>query len=280
MSTTNKLAIDGKNSTMRTGIYSSSWIEDSSGKTGVINIASKDNISLTNKAEINIQNEAVNLLDKSSGAIKIETKQLDMIDSNITTESKGGVPAGEVRVDVLKNIKMQNSFINSTADKGDGGEIVVNSNELISLKNSGFKTTVNGEDSNGGDISVKAEMLVMDTGLIQANAVSGNGGNINLALQALIPSENSLIKGGESIDWNKSPSNIIQAASQSGVSGTVNNSAPQMNLSGVLANIGNNNFDNRLVSQDYCATNKGSSLSKKGKGGLPLRSLSLRAKGL
>jgi hypothetical protein len=113
----------------------------------------------------------------------------------------------------------------------------------------------------------------MDTGVIQANAVSGHGGTIQLALEALIPSCNTLIQGGQPIVWNTSPTNInlIQAASENGISGTVNNSAPQLNLSGVLANMTNTSMDNNLISQDYCALGQGSSLSKKGKGALPMR---------
>ena len=80
--------------------------------------------------------------------------------------------------------------------------------------------------------------------------------------------------------WNSSPEtiNVIQAASDKGVSGTITNTAPQLNLSGVLANGGYSNFDNTLISQDYCALGQGSSLARKGKGGLPLRAKDLQVK--
>ena len=255
---------------------SSSTLPTSTGKVGEVVVNAKEFIQMGSNGKISIENLGDSASFEVSGNINIIAPNIRMKNAEITSHSIGNVSAGDITVNVSNSLNMNNSFINTTANTGDGGGISVNGGELIYLKNSGFKTTVAGENSNGGDISAKAQMLVMDTGLIQANAVSGNGGNINLALQALIPSANQILKGGKSVDWDKSPSNVIQAASQSGVSGTVNNSAPQMNLSGVLANIGNNNFDNRLVSQDYCAVGKGSTLSKKGKGGLPLRAKDLQ----
>jgi hypothetical protein len=56
------------------------------------------------------------------------------------------------------------------------------------LQDSGISTSVKGANSNGGNINVTADLLVMNTGMIQANAVGGSGGDINLKLKALIPS--------------------------------------------------------------------------------------------
>jgi filamentous hemagglutinin family protein len=242
---------------------SSSTLPSSTGKVGEVVVNAKEFIQMGNNGKISIENLGDSVSFEVSGNINVTAPNIKMKNAEITSHSIGNAPAGDITVNALNRLNMNNSFINTTANTGDGGAINVNSGEIIYLKDSGFKTTVSGENSNGGDISLKAPILVMDTGLIQANAISGNGGNINLALQSLIPSANELLKGGKSIDWDKSPSNVIQAASQSGVSGMVNNSAPQINLSGVLTNIGNNNFDNRLVNQDYCTVSKGSTTSNR-----------------
>ncbi len=65
--------------------------------------------------------------------------------------------------------------------------------------------------------------------------------------------------------------NLIQAASQAGVSGALNVTAPQLNLSGVLANPGGPQFDTGLISQDFCDLGEGSSLTRLGHGGLPIK---------
>jgi hypothetical protein len=194
--------------------------------------------------------------------------------AQITSASSQNIPSGNINIDVSHALEMKNnSFINTTSNTGNGGHINFHGGDVTYLQDSGFITTVKGESGNGGNILANTKVLVMDTGIIQANAVSGNGGTIQLALEALIPSRNTLIQGGLPIAWNTSPTNInlIQAASEHGVSGTVNNSAPQLNLSGVLANMANTSMDNSLISQDYCTLGQGSSLSKKGRGALPMR---------
>jgi hypothetical protein len=208
------------------------------------------------------------------GNINLDARNISMNHAQITSASTENIPSGNINIDVSHALEMKNnSFINTTSNTGNGGHINFHGGDVTYLQDSGFITTVKGESGNGGDIFAKTKVLVMDTGIIQANAVSGNGGTIKLALEALIPSRNTLIQGGQPIVWNTSPTNInlIQAASEHGVSGTVNNSAPQLNLSGVLANIINASMDNSLISQDYCTLGQGSSLSKKGRGALPMR---------
>lgn len=73
--------------------------------------------------------------------------------------------------------------------------------QLINLQNSGFLTSVSGANSNGGNINITTDYLIMQTGVIQANVVGGSGGDISLNLKALIPSYNSLFLGGNKIAW-------------------------------------------------------------------------------
>jgi filamentous hemagglutinin family protein len=258
------------------GVFSTAR-EKTSGQTGNIFITVKNrmnmkggSISIDNGA--NLTNEQMKIINP--GRVNIESPVILMQDSYISARSSENIPSGNINMVVSNYLDMKNnSFITTTSNTGDGGSINVHAGDVTYLQDSGFITTVKGGQGNGGDISARINVLVMDKGIIQANAVSGNGGKIQLALEALIPSRNVLIQGGKPIVWNTSPTNInlIQAASENGVSGTVNNSAPQLNLSGVLANVTNSNFDNNLISQDYCARGQGSSLSKKGKGALPMR---------
>lgn len=260
-------------------ISSKSIGTDSSGKTGAVDVTVNHALILKN-SKISMESAAfVDLAGKEfePNPIRVTADEISLNNSSITTQSTGNGAAGAIMLKFL-TLYADHSFIETTAESNNGGTISLNSDLLMNLKNSGLLTTVHNDRGNGGDININASLLIMDTAAIQANAQSGNGGNINLKVDGLIPNGNTLIKGGKQQIWqpNQLGFNLIQAASASGVSGNVNSSAPQMNLSGVLANIGNNNFDNRLVSQDYCAISKGSSLSKKGKGGLPLRANDLQ----
>jgi hypothetical protein len=84
----------------------------------------------------------------------------------------------------------------------------------------------------------------------------------------------TLIKGGEERVARQPfvPGlNVIQAVSETGVSGALSVTAPQLNLSGVLANLGGPQFDSGVIEQGYCEVGTGSSLVRKGRGGLPAK---------
>jgi large exoprotein involved in heme utilization and adhesion len=258
------------------GLISAAAQHGSEGQIGDVNVQATDSIILSHSGKISIENSgtAADLSKIISGSITVTAPNIDMQDSEISSNSTGNVAAGNITVNFSHWLTMDPSFISTTANTGNGGFITINGGELIYLQNSGFKTTVSGVNSNGGDIFTTADILVMDTGLIQANAIEGFGGNITLNLDSLIPSGNTLLLGGSTIAWQPfmSELNVIQAASQAGVSGTVSVTAPQLNLSGIIANLGGPQFDTGIISQDYCGLGAGSSLTRKGAGGLKPKS--------
>lgn len=231
-------------------ISSASLNTNSSGQVGDINLHVFNRLSLKNGA-INISNEATELekiiaTSISPGTITINSKNVAMENSEISTRSDGNISAGGIRIK-------------------DG--------ELFKLQNSQITTSVAGIIGNGGNIDIASDILVMESGLIQANtkADNGFGGNINLNLKALITSGNMLTTGGtEPLLWEPGQFglNIIQAAAPRGLNGQINSSIPQLNLSGVLANLGPPQFETKTISHDYCKIGGSSSLTRKGKGGL------------
>jgi filamentous hemagglutinin family protein len=258
-------------------ISSSSRNSNSSGRTGLIDITAKDSVKLSS-GEIRIINEATEL-DKNAavnitpGSINIDSHDIQLINSKVTTESKGNVSAGSINLKFTDTLSLDPSLITTEANSGNGGNISIHGGELIRLQNSGIKTSVIGKTGNGGNININADVLLMETGAIQANtnAFGGSGGNINLNFQALIPSGNMLTIGGSKLVFWKPGQfslNVIQAAAPSGLSGQIQSTAPQLNLSGELANLGPPQFDNSFLSQEYCSLGSGSSLIRLGKGGL------------
>jgi filamentous hemagglutinin family protein len=221
----------------------------SAGKTGQINISADNSIRLSGGGAISIQNKG-NAPDPTlaeSGALSVSAAEISLNRGLITTLSTGNVAAGA---------------------------IALNGAQVIDLRDSAIVTTSKGENSDGGDIRIQAGALIMDTGLIQANANGGFGGDILIDAHALIPSGNMLSLGGATqIDWTPGVFgfNVIQAASKAHASGTITSTAPQLNLSGVLANFGAPSFDIGAIAQDYCALSEGSSLVRQGKGGLPVK---------
>ncbi len=265
------LAIAGSNS----GI-SAEAKAGSGGQTGDVLVKASTSVRLSDNGKISIENAGNpdNPAAITPGSITITAPDIDMKNSEITSNSTGNVAAGNIVINFSHWLTMDPSFISTTANTGNGGSITINGGEAIYLQDSGFKTTVSGADSNGGDIFTTADILAMNTGVIQANAVGGSGGNITLSLDSLIPSGNTLIKGGSAMAWQpfEPGFNVIQAASQAGVSGMVNVTAPQLNLSGIIANLGGPQFDTSIIAQDYCGIGTGSSLTRKGAGGVKPKS--------
>ena len=250
----------------------------SSGKTGKIDITVTDRLELSS-GSIRIKNQADQLDTKTAaqikpGRINIRAHDIALTDSNITSESLGKVKAGDINLKFTGSLSMAPSFITTNANEGSGGAISITGGELIRLQDSEITTSVRGVTGNGGNITIGANALVMETALIQANtaALGGSGGDINLNLKALLPSGNMLILGGsQPIVWQPGTFglNVIQAAAPSGLSGQIQSTAPQLNLSGVLANLGSPQFDSGFLNQAYCSLGAGSSLVRVGKGGLP-----------
>jgi filamentous hemagglutinin family protein len=291
----NELILDGENADVNTSTYnkilageidihvgkikilnnasvsSGSFGIDSSGQTGAIRIDVKD-LNLESGGSISIKNEAVvenNPHSVPVGTIDIHAKNIIIDDALITSESTGNVNAGNIYINYYDLFKLTNkAFINATSLDGNGGYISIKSpSGVLSLQNSRMATTATGAISNGGNIDINSDIMMLNTGSLLASTIGGTGGNITLNLQSLVPSSNNLLEvGSKQFNWK-----LYSGLNVLGASGFVKSNVPQLNLSGVLANITNASMDNNLISQDYCALGQGSSLSKKGKGALPMR---------
>jgi hypothetical protein len=176
-------------------------------------------------------------------------------------------------VNFAHQLVMDPSFIQTTAFDGNGGTITINGGDLIKLENSGFLTSVTGI-GDGGKITVTANTLLMSNGVIQANAITGNGGDISINLKSLIPSYNLLIKGGIPVLWQSflAQLNVIQAASSIGVSGNINLTSPQLNISGSIVGLNSTALVLPVIDRTTCQSSSisNSSLVRGSKGGIPL----------
>jgi filamentous hemagglutinin family protein len=260
----------------KANITSGSFRNKSSGLTGHINV-NAGNLTVASGGTISIENEAManNPQDINVGEIKIDAKNIRIDNATINSSSTGNVNAGRLTINYTNFFKLtRNAFLNATSeDDGNGGFVSIFSpSGALFLKDSQIATTATGLTSNGGDIDIASDVMVLDTASLLASTVGGQGGNITLnEVEAIVPSRNNLTQvGSAQFKWQPyTGKNVL------GASGTINITPPQFNLSGVLAS-SNIEFKNDFISQDYCALGQGSSLSKKGKGGLPMRAKDLQ----
>jgi filamentous hemagglutinin family protein len=273
------LNIDAQNSDYLAGI-SSAASPESTGHVGNISIVASHKIKLSNDAQISIQNRATvsKKMPTPSGEISITTPNLSINNGLINAKATDNADASNITLHIANALKMHLGDISTQANTGNGGAITINDGSVIDLQRSSITTSVASSNGNGGDITIHAPAMVLDNGMIQANAYSGNGGNVLVHVDSLIASQNLLIKGGaQPIKWesNVPGLNVIQAASQFGLSGNVKVTSPQLNLSGVLIGLNTVFFGRELLSQDYCNVGTGSSLTVRGHGVLPSKSSDL-----
>ena len=249
----------------------------SGGQTGFIDILARNNMMLTNGAQISISNKATvaNTSSLVPTYINILTPNLTMTNSQIVADSSGNVDASNINITFTDTLYMDPSAISTLANNGNGGNIVINGGNMFWLQDSAITTSVLGLQGNGGNIDIKSDYLIMDSGFIQANtaAQGASGGTVNINVNTLIPSGSLLFVGGNSPFRFQPYSgiNVIQAAAPNGVKGQINSTSPQLNLSGTLANLILQSFDQNVLSRDLCAIGDSSSLSQSGKGGLRRR---------
>ncbi|MGE0085575.1 MAG: beta strand repeat-containing protein, partial [Desulfococcaceae bacterium] len=279
-----EIIIDGSDSESFTGI-SSLVGELALGHVGNVDI-SAGTVTVKNGGEISIAaNQTLwgdRLTDIPDSSIHIDTDSLHLDrNSRITAESTGNVPAASIHIQTGDLFIENSSRITTSSNEADGGPISIQGETLI-LRDGLITTSVEGEAGNGGNITVSgmtsgpADVLVFDGGFIQANTAAENarGGDIFIDAKTVIANNDSLEVGGteRQIFEPGSGQNIIQAAAPGGEQGTINITAPNLNISGSLINISSGFAAPVTPSEDPCRAAAGknpSSLVLKGRGGLP-----------
>jgi len=247
--TTQNLMIDGSDTSISS--YASS---ESTGYVGSI-VIQADTITLMNSGEIRISAFQTltddQLVEMPRNSITIHAQELHLDQaSRITAESYFNVPAGAIFIQASKNLIENGSSITTASQDADGGPITTQIGSLF-LQNAFITTSVEGDIGDGGNITIQGiyngeiestvDVLVLKNGFIQANtgADEASGGNININVSAVIAdAEGKFQVGGEERQGflPDKKLNIIQAAAPGGEQGTINITAPKIDVSSVIAN--------------------------------------------
>jgi large exoprotein involved in heme utilization and adhesion len=248
----------------------------SSGQPGNVSVHADGTLVLASGGNLSIQNEGNNAQPSSvlPSLLSVEAAQLSLIDAGtIKANATGNVAAGALQISVGDRVSLKNSSITTSANSGNGGPISIQAGSLVELNHSQITTSVLGQSGNGGNIHAGASALVMNTGFIQANTAAHDaaGGNVAIDVQTLLTSGNTLFLGGQTAHDFLSDIfgfNVIQAAAPTGVSGTVNVTAPVLDIAGSLSSLGGTMIDSGRLGRNPCQTTDGSSLSVAGRGGV------------
>lgn len=131
--------------------------------------------------------------------------------------SPQSLSAGNIRI-VADQIWMNNGAEISTASAGGrGGNIVINGDELLTLRDSRILTSVVAGAEGAGNITIAKPVAVTLLGIarIQANAFEGAGGNLSISTDTVL----------------QGPLTVIEASSALGIDGLVEIDSPDVDVS-------------------------------------------------
>jgi len=198
----------------------------------------------------------------NAGGVIIMTPQLrvkDRADIGVKNEGTGNAGNFEVYADSI--FLTNRGTISAATQSGNGGNLVLNAQELLLMRGNSKISVEAKEAGDGGNITLKAPAIVgLENSDIIANAVKGRGGNIQIATQGIF---------GLQFRPGLTPENDITASSQFGVSGTVRVNTVGVDPNSGLVELPANVTDPSQQIATGCSANSGSSFVATGRGGVP-----------
>ncbi|BAY79270.1 filamentous hemagglutinin outer membrane protein (plasmid) [Nostoc linckia NIES-25] len=184
---------------------------------------------------------------------------------------KGG--AGDLIITTPLLLVDDRARISVSSISGQGGNIIINAGTVLLNHNAVIESDADpsanafpkpditiDSTANGGNTTINADNLVLaNNSSITANAVKGQGGNINIRVQGFFVS----------------PDSVISASSQLGINGVVEINKPDTDPSRGLVNLPTNIVDASQLIAQTCRTggeataNQQSEFIVTGRGGLP-----------
>jgi len=188
------------------------------------------------------------------GTIEILTPKLTIQNGGaIQAVARKSGNAGNIGLDNI-NLMLYDAIIITDSDKTSGGNIKINTNNLLYSTNSIFNAESRSEhfgDSGGNVILDEMYLTVLDKSLVLARGFISDGGNIKIKTEHFVKSFDSK----------------LDASSKFGVDGKVIINTPNIDFTGSLKILPTTFFDASNLLENSCATD-GSSLLLNGRTGL------------
>jgi len=194
------------------------------------------------------------------GDIEVTANQVMLFnDGEISAKSKGSGDAGNIYISAADSFLMTDSAVTTEASQADGGNIKVDTEYMVDLRDSEITASVGGgPETIGGNISIDPEYVILNNSKIIANAYEGRGGNISIFADVYLAD----------------PASIVDASSALGIDGQVDIRAPINQVSGIRNPLPKDFRSALALLREPCMVRlqggKYSSFVIKGRDGLPL----------
>jgi large exoprotein involved in heme utilization and adhesion len=270
---------------------------EGSGNGGSVNITASQNINITGQGKLAVESSGTG----NAGDISITSPIINLSDkakigvdstSSGNTSSGNTISAGNITIQT-NFLKLDNAAITAKNASGNGGNININTQNLILRHNSEISTTAGSPNNpgNGGQITINAKngyvvAVPTEDSDIVANAFGGNGGKIDISAIRVLGLETrgrlntaqlQTIRTNNISDIAASSDIAVSSDSDLGTDGTVAIQSLGINPSQGLVAIPVNLVDpsgSGLIAQDCNSNNSNSDQSQSefiitGRGGLP-----------
>lgn len=204
----------------------SASIDSVAGTGGVITVRAADSILISSNP-IGLVKEfgsiASNTTAGNAGHINLTSKYITV--NNGGTVSTFGQPgstgsAGNIALTATGQLVVDSGFINTQSASANGGNITISAPGTMCVGRGDVTASATAGAGNGGNVTIDAGYLTLNTGRITAQAEFGNGGNLLLRLNKM---------------FIKSSDSLLSASSHYGAQGTVVVEAPNTDVTGALA---------------------------------------------
>ncbi|WP_353572101.1 filamentous hemagglutinin N-terminal domain-containing protein [Candidatus Albibeggiatoa sp. nov. BB20] len=178
----------------------------------------------------------VNAGAKAAGTIEIQAERIEMNQgATISSENRGQGDAGQIEIQA-NDIYLTQSTITTETQCGGGGNITLQTHQLLHLNRSQISTSVGTGIGQGGDITItNPSFSILNQSQIIAQADAGNGGNIRIIADQFL----------------QSPKSLVSASSRLGIGGNIEITPPDETVSSGLLSL-NKSFAEQAQIKDVC----------------------------
>ncbi len=197
----------------------------------------------------------------NAGDVSISTPNLKVSDNGAIGVGNYGIgTAGTLNIDA-GSVELNQGIIDATTISGEGGNIVFNLQEKLSIRNNSRISAEAGGTGNGGNIKIDSPVIVgVENSDIIANAFQGNGGNIDITTQGIF---------GLQFREKLTEQSDITASSEFGVNGVVKINNLNVNPTSGAIELPLDVIDSNQQIASACSANSGNSFEITGRGGFP-----------
>uniref|UniRef100_A0ACD5GMJ2 Filamentous hemagglutinin n=1 Tax=Desertifilum tharense IPPAS B-1220 TaxID=1781255 RepID=A0ACD5GMJ2_9CYAN len=197
-----------------------------------------------------------------AGGVSLIAPQLRVLDrAEVGVKNDGTGNAGNFEVHANTIILNNGGAITAETQSGNGGNLLLSVQERLQMRNNSRISVEAGGAGDGGNITIESPVILgWENSDITANAIQGNGGNIQVTAQGIL---------GLQFRDRPTPGNDITASSEFGVSGTVRINTLDVEPSAGLVELPANPVDPTQQIVVGCADTRNNRFVVTGRGGVP-----------